>query len=67
MFVYSIRRKFGINIMNKTHNIYCRADSKMKREALAKVYANAHVSEMAPKWEKDRDMLKWLMNFGQKE
>lgn len=39
----------------------------MKREALAKVYANAHVSEMAPKWEKDRDMLKWLMNFGQKE
>lgn len=60
-------RDFLGHTSTQTTEIYCRADSKMKREALAKVYANAHVSEMAPKWEKDRDMLKWLMNFGQKE
>ena len=60
-------RDFLGHVSSKTTEIYCRADSKMKRAALAKVYADAHVSEMEPKWEKDRDMLKWLMSFGQKE
>lgn len=45
----------------QTTDIYARADSKQKREALEKAYVDVipH-SEMEKSWEKDRSLLEWL-------
>lgn len=46
----------------QTTEIYARADSKQKREALAKAYKNVS-PEVEPLWEKDKDLLSWLKSF----
>jgi hypothetical protein len=48
----------------QTTEIYARADSKQKREALEAAYANiipVHVTEGI--WEKDSKLREWLKNF----
>lgn len=46
----------------QTTEIYARADSKQKREALVKAYRNVS-PEVEPIWEKDRNLLSWLKSF----
>lgn len=46
----------------QTTEIYARADSKQKREALAKAYKNVS-PEVEPLWEKDKNLLSWLKSF----
>lgn len=47
----------------KTTEIYARADSKMKREAL--IHANHPESQIAkPSWQENSDLLSWLQNLG---
>lgn len=46
----------------QTTEIYARADSKQKREAIEKAYKNVN-PEVEPIWEKDRDLLSWLKSF----
>lgn len=49
----------------QTTEIYARADSKQKREALEKVYVN--LSPEIPQkaeWEQNNDLLQWLKSFG---
>ncbi len=42
--------------------IYARTDSKQKREAIEKAYTNV-VSDNAPTWLKNDDLLRWLKDF----
>lgn len=46
-------------------NIYARADSKSKREALEKAYENLNPigQNMERKWENDKDLLNWLKSL----
>lgn len=46
----------------QTTEIYARADSKQKREAIEKAYKNVD-PDVEPLWEKDRDLLSWLKSF----
>ncbi len=46
----------------KTTEIYARADSKQKREALEKAYVNVNPDE-EPMWTKDADLVTWLKRF----
>lgn len=46
----------------QTTEIYARADSKQKREALLKAYKNVS-PDVDPLWEKDRNLLSWLKSF----
>lgn len=46
----------------QTTEIYARADSKQKREALEKVYADV-VTKEDPGWVNDNNLLEWLKNF----
>lgn len=46
----------------QTTEIYARADSKQKREAIEKAYNNTVPDEM-PTWQKDENLLEWLTNF----
>lgn len=46
----------------QTTEIYARADSKQKREAIEKAYKNVN-PEIEPLWEKDKDLLSWLKSF----
>jgi site-specific recombinase XerD len=46
----------------QTTEIYARADSKQKREAIEKAYNNVS-PEISPLWERDEDMLSWLKSF----
>jgi integrase/recombinase XerD len=50
-----------INI--KTTEVYARADSLMKRNALEKAYQDVSPSEM-PIWQQNHDLLKWLKELG---
>jgi site-specific recombinase XerD len=48
----------------QTTDIYARADSKQKREALEKAYINlVPESDKNPLWEKNQDLLEWLKGF----
>jgi site-specific recombinase XerD len=47
----------------KTTEIYARADSKQKREAIEKAYTNLMPKIEKSKWDKNDDLLKWLNNF----
>jgi site-specific recombinase XerD len=47
----------------KTTEMYARADSMMKRNALEKAYQNTFSSEM-PVWQKNHALLKWLKELG---
>ena len=42
--------------------IYAKADSKQKREAIEKAYANV-IPKEAPLWQTDGDLLEWLNGF----
>ena len=42
-----------------TTEIYARADTELKRQALEKVYPNLISSEL-PEWTEDQDLLDWL-------
>jgi site-specific recombinase XerD len=46
----------------QTTEIYARADSKQKREALEKAYTDVS-PKVDPLWEKDKDLLAWLKSF----
>jgi site-specific recombinase XerD len=46
----------------QTTEVYARADSKQKREAIAKAYKNVS-PEIEPLWENDKDLLSWLKSF----
>lgn len=46
----------------KTTEIYARADSKQKREALEKAYVNVNPDE-EPIWTKDANLITWLKSF----
>jgi site-specific recombinase XerD len=47
----------------KTTEMYARADSLMKRNALEKAYQVTSPSEM-PVWQQNHDLLKWLKALG---
>ena len=48
----------------QTTDVYARADSKQKREALESSYVNlVPESENTRQWEKDRNLLEWLKGF----
>lgn len=48
----------------QTTDIYARADSKQKREALEKSYSNMlPLSGQNKEWERDNNLLEWLKNF----
>jgi site-specific recombinase XerD len=42
--------------------IYARADSKQKREAIERAYTDVTPKE-APVWHRNEDLLSWLKNF----
>ncbi|MET3114610.1 integrase/recombinase XerD [Pedobacter sp. CG_S7] len=46
----------------QTTEIYARADSKQKREALEKAYVNVNPEEK-PRWESNESLIDWLKNF----
>jgi site-specific recombinase XerD len=46
----------------QTTEIYARADSKQKREALEKAYVNVNPNE-EPMWTKDENLITWLKKF----
>ena len=46
----------------QTTEVYARADSKQKREAIQKAYKNV-APDVEPLWEKDKDLLQWLKSF----
>jgi len=46
----------------QTTEIYARADSKQKRNAIEKAYTNLLPPEL-PAWQKNGDLLEWLNNF----
>ena len=46
----------------QTTEIYARADSKQKREALEKAYVNINPNE-EPMWTKDENLITWLKKF----
>jgi len=46
----------------QTTEIYARADSKQKREALEKAYVNVNPDE-EPMWTKDANLVSWLKRF----
>lgn len=46
----------------QTTEIYARADSKHKREALEKTY-HSTAPEVEPLWERDKNLLQWLKSF----
>lgn len=46
----------------QTTEIYARADSKQKREAIEKVYVNVSPNEK-PRWTQDDNLLTWLKKF----
>jgi integrase/recombinase XerD len=45
-----------------TTQIYCRADSEMKRKAIESAYIDLCIGEM-PKWEENEDLMHWLQNL----
>jgi len=48
----------------KTTEVYARADSRMKRQALEQAYPPVSPSEM-PSWQQSAGLLKWLKGLGQ--
>ncbi len=50
------------HVSTQTTEIYARADSKQKREALENVYVNVNPDE-EPKWAKDENLIAWLKKF----
>ena len=52
-------RDFLGHVDCSTTEVYARADSEMKRNAIEKAYVNL-VPETVPKWEEDGDLMKWL-------
>jgi len=46
----------------QTTEVYARADSKQKREALEKAYVNVNPDEV-PIWVKDENLINWLKKF----
>jgi site-specific recombinase XerD len=46
----------------QTTEVYARADSKQKREAIEKAYAEV-VPKEQPQWQTNRNLLDWLKNF----
>lgn len=57
-------RDFLGHVSVQTTEIYARADSKQKREALEKVYVNLSpdISQKG-EWEQNKDILQWLKGF----
>jgi integrase/recombinase XerD len=57
-------RDFLGHVSIKTTEMYARADSLMKRNALEKAYQVTSPSQM-PVWNQNHDLLKWLKELGQ--
>jgi len=47
----------------QTTDIYARADSKQKREALEKAYVDLSPADKTKAWESDNNLLEWLKNL----
>lgn len=56
-------RDFLGHVSIKTTEMYARADSLMKRNALEKAYQGTSPSQM-PVWQQNHDLLKWLKELG---
>lgn len=56
-------RDFLGHISVQTTEVYARADSKQKREALQKAYVEVK-PDVDPFWLKNKDLLGWLKSFG---
>ena len=52
-------RDFLGHVDCSTTEVYARADSEMKRNAIEKAYVNL-VPDTVPKWDEDGDLMKWL-------
>ena len=49
----------------QTTEIYAKADSKLKREALEQSYISVNpLTSSSPIWEDDKDLKDWLINLG---
>ena len=46
-----------------TTEIYARADSKMKRQALENVYKDLKPNQTDPSWQEDQELLAWLQEL----
>ena len=52
----------------QTTEVYAKADSLQKREALEKNYIKLiPETETTRQWDNNRNLLEWLKNFGKKE
>jgi len=47
----------------KTTEVYARADSRIKRQALEQAYEPVTASQM-PVWQQNADLIKWLKSLG---
>ena len=64
--VYYIKEFLGHSDLSTTERYYVRADTEMKRKALAKMTSSTipdALGEM-PAWKKDSDLLAWLKSLG---
>lgn len=64
--VYYIKEFPGHSDLSTTERYYVRADTEMKRKALAKMTSSTipdALGEM-PAWKKDSDLLAWLKSLG---
>ena len=52
------------HVSTQTTDIYARADSKQKRDALEKAYVNLVPEKASPcEWEKNQNLLGWLKSL----
>lgn len=64
--VYYIKEFLGHADLSTTERYYVRADTEMKRRALAKVSPSMFpdTSLETPSWKKNSDLLEWLKSLG---
>ena len=64
--VYYIKEFLGHSDMATTEHYYVRADTEMKRKALAKMSSSisSGASDGVPAWKGDSDLLDWLKSLG---
>lgn len=55
-------RDFMGHVSINTTEIYAKADSKMKREAIENAYVKL-TDDKVPKWENNENLLSWLENL----
>jgi integrase/recombinase XerD len=53
-------------LVHQTTEIYARADSKQKREAIEKASENLTPSDVIGEWVDNNDLISWLKRLGKK-